>query len=325
MAPPSLLDTFRVLSSFTPPRSDLAAAPWDAYVDWAIAQGLAPLAAYNLEYRLGGAGAPEWARDRLLSIYQGSVNDNVMKLVNFKRAVDELEGRKLLLLGGASFAEALYPHVGFRPVLEVQVVLKKVDVEGFAGYLRQHQFLPEEGDLGSGATKVVSDGRTPVFLFADVLGKDRRADLEGVFERAEPMKVFGPSFYRPSLEDTLLLTVLEHARQGYEVPTLSFIDLRELVTGASSMRSLYTRALDVKALHERAAAWRLERALWASLSIVEHLFPHAAEAARAAKPTLRRATQELLQRLLVTPMSALGRMRVVRGGDRLRRLLTGQG
>ena len=87
---PSLLDTFRILASFSPARVSLRGAPWEGYVDWAIANGLAPLAAYNLEYRLGGGSAPEWARDRLLTVYQGSLNDNVMKLVNFKRAVDEL-------------------------------------------------------------------------------------------------------------------------------------------------------------------------------------------------------------------------------------------
>ena len=54
---PSLLDTFRVLASFSPARTSLRGAPWEEYVDWAIAQGLAPLAAYNLEYRLGGGEA----------------------------------------------------------------------------------------------------------------------------------------------------------------------------------------------------------------------------------------------------------------------------
>src|SRR4051794_32954782 len=100
---PSLLDTFRILASFDPPRTSLKGAPWEEYVDWAIANGLAPLAAYNLEYRMGGAGSPEWVRDRLLSVYQGSVNDNVMKLINFKQIVDELEGRKLLVMGAPSF------------------------------------------------------------------------------------------------------------------------------------------------------------------------------------------------------------------------------
>src|SRR5499425_3677234 len=138
----TLLDTFRALSSFNPKPEDIAGAPWEEYVDWAIAQGLAPLAAYNLEYRLGGADAPEWARDRLLSVYQGSLNDNVMKLVNFKRAVDELEGRRIVLLGAASYAESLYPHVGFRPVLDLDLLLPGADLDAFAGFLGQAEFKP---------------------------------------------------------------------------------------------------------------------------------------------------------------------------------------
>jgi hypothetical protein len=321
---PSLLDLFRTLSSFDPPRGSLRGAPWEEYVDWAISQGLAPLAAYNLEYRLTGSGAPEWVRDRLMSIYAGSVNDNVMKLVNFKRAVDDLQGRKLLLLGGAAFAEALYPHVGFRPVLDIQLLLRKVDVEGFTGYLSHHDFAPEPEDAASGATRVLSDGRTPLYLYADVLGTERRAELQGLFERARPMRAFGPSVFRPDLEDALLLECLDHARRGYEVPLLHFLDMRELVTGAKWMGGVYSRPLDVPALLERARAWRLERALYTSLAITERLFPEAASSVAPALPPLRRATRELLERLVVTPVATPGRKTEFRGSDRLRRLLTGR-
>lgn len=321
---PSLLDTFRVLSSFDPPKGSLRDAPWEEYVDWAIAQGLAPLAAYNLEYRLAGADSPEWARDRLLSIYSGSVNDNVMKLVNFKQIIDELEGRKLLVMGSAAFAEAIYPHVGFRPVLDIQMLVRRVDVEGFSGYLSQHHFKPEKDESNSGAARVLSDGRTALYLYADVLGPGRREEVQGIFDRSKPWKVYGPSIFRPDLEDTVLLLVLEHARQGYQVPWLSFVDLRELIMGSTSMGSVYSRPPDMVALKERAKAWRLERALYTSLSIIERLFPETAGAVAAARPELRRATRELLNRLVVEPVSVPGSHGVLRGADRLRRLLTGQ-
>jgi Uncharacterised nucleotidyltransferase len=321
---PSLLDTFRILSSFDPPRGSLRGAPWEEFVDWAIAQGLAPLAAYNLEYRLAGADAPEWVRDRLLSIYQGSVNDNVMKLVNFKQIVDELEGRKLVVMGSAAFAEAVYPHVGFRPVLDIHVLLKRMDVEGFSGYLSKHHFKPEKEEGHSGAARMLSDGRTAIYLFADVLGPDRREELQGVFDRSRPWKVYGPSIFRPDLEDAVLLLCLEHARQGYQVPWLSFVDLRELITGSTSMGGIYSRSVDVAVLKERARAWRLERGLYTSLSIIARLFPETAGAVESARPQLRRATQELLNRLVVEPVSVPGSRGVLRGADRLRRLLTGQ-
>src|SRR5208283_4904299 len=122
--------------------------------------------AYNLEYRLAGGDAPEWARDRLLSIYQGTANDNVMKLVNFKRVVDHLEGRKVIVLGGASFAEALYPHIAFRPVIDISLLLPAVDLEGFAGFLAQGQFrAAPENTPPPGAAFSVTDGRTAIHLF----------------------------------------------------------------------------------------------------------------------------------------------------------------
>jgi hypothetical protein len=321
---PSLLDMFQTLTSFEPQRGSLRGAPWEGFVDWAISQGLGPLAAYNLEYRLGGAEAPEWARDRLLSVYQGTVNDNVMKVVHFKRMVGALEGRKLVLLGGAAFSDALYPHGGFRPLLEIQILLRRLDVEGFSGFLSQQEFKPVEDELGSGATRVLSDGRTWIQLFSDVLGPDRREALQGVFERAQPHRIFGPSLFRPDLEDAVLLVCLEQARQGFQMPWLSFVDLRELVTGASWMGSLYSRPLDARALQARAREWRLERALYTSLSILARLYPQTAPAVEGALPPLRRATRELLNRLVVEPASQVGQRAALRGTDRLRRLLTGQ-
>ena len=125
--------------------------------------------------------------------------------------------------------------VAFRPVLELQLLLKRMDVDGFAGYLAQHEFRPEPDEPAHGAQKVVSDGRTAIFLYADVLGAGRRAEVQGIFDRSHPMKMYGPSLFRPDLEDAVLLVCLEHARAGYQVPWLSFVDLRELMTGAKSM------------------------------------------------------------------------------------------
>ncbi len=320
----TLLDMFRALSAFSPPRASLKDAPWEAYVDWAIGQGLAPLAAYNLEYRMGGADAPEWARDRLLSIYQGSVNDNVMKLVNFKRAVDALEGRQLILLGAASFAEALYPHVAFRPVLDIRMLVRKVDLDGFTGFLREADFRPEPSLAGAeGAARVLSDGRTQVFLFTELFpGRAAGAEAQ-LFERALPMKVYGPSVFRLDAEDALLTTALEQARAGFEVPMLSFIDVRELAMGAPALAGVYSKPVRPDVLLSRAKALRLERALYTALRIAERLFPEAQQSVSALKPGLRRGSRAVLDRWVVEPVTDIGRQRAIRGVDRLRRLLAG--
>jgi len=317
---PSLLDTFRVLASFSPSRISLKGAPWEDYVDWSIGQGLAPLAAYNLEYRLGGGDAPEWARDRLLSVYQGSLNDNVMKLVNFKRAVDELEGRRIVLLGAASYAESLYPHVAFRPVLDLDLLLPAADMEGLAGFLGQSEFKPV---ASYPRVRVLSDGRTQITLHGGLLGPGFEDEDRALLDRALPVRAFGPSFFRLAAEDALLASILEQAHAGYSVPTITFVDLRELILGAPSVQGAYSRPLDLAQVRARAERWRIQRAVYASTRIVAALFPETAPLVDSLAQDLRPTSRALLDGLVVSPLAQLGRMRETRGAERLRRLLTG--
>ncbi len=322
MAQP-LVDIFRLLSAFSPQRRALAGVPWNTYVDWAVSNGLAALAAYNLEYRLGGGGAPDWVRDQLLSVYQGTANDNVMKLVNFKRAVDDLEGRKVLVLGGAAFAEVLYPHIAFRPVIDISLLLPAVDLDGFTGFLGQGHFTPApENTRPPGAALSLSDGRTPIHLFTGLFGQGFEAEDRALFDRALPMRVYGSSFFRLAAEDALLGLCLEHARAGYDVPYISFVDLRELVLGAPALGGPYSKPLDVGAVRERALALELDRALYASCGIVAELFPETAAVVAALRPLLPRLERQVLDGVLVHPLGQLGRMRELRGADSLRRFLT---
>ena len=317
---PSLLDTFRILASFSPARASLLGAPWDEYVDWAISQGLGPLAAYNLEYRLGGGSAPEWAKDRLLSVYQGSLNDNVMKLVNFKRAVDELQGRRIVLLGAASYAESLYPHVAFRPVLDLDLLLPASDLDGLAGFLAQSEFKLVASHP---RLRILSDGRTQITLHGGLLGPGFESEDRELLDRALPVRAFGPSFFRLAAEDALLASILEQAHAGYSIPTITFVDLRELVLGAPSMQGAYSRPLALAQVRERARRWRLQRAVYASTRIVAALFPETGSLVESLTHDLRPATRALLDGLVVAPLAQLGRMRETRGAERLRRLLTG--
>ena len=315
----SLLKVFQTLASFDPPKGSLADGPWEDYADWAIGQGLAPLAAYNLEYRLGAkTGAPEWVRDRLLAIYQGSVNDNVMKLVNFKRAVDELEGRQVIMLGGGSFAESLYPHVAFRPVIDIRLLVPRADLDPFVGYLRRAEFKSSEETPSNQSLRELSDGRTTLFIHAQLLKDDH-----ALFTRATPMKVYGPSLFQLDLEDAILTHVLLMSRAGFDVPLIEFVDLRELIQGAPSMGGVYSRPVNAEVIRTRATQWKMERALWAALRIVEKLFPQTSKAVEALQPSLMMPTRELLERLVVNPISTVGRTQQFRGEDALRALLAG--
>lgn len=314
----SLPELFRVLASFAPPKADLRGAPWEPYVDWAIAQGLASLAAYNLEYRAGLSGAPQWARDRLLALHQGTANDNVMKLVNFKRSVDELEGRKVVLFGGGVFAESLYPHIAFRPIDELRLLVPKGDVEGLAGFLRHAQFKA----AGTQKTPfILSDGRTQLVVH-DALGR-AEGTAEGLLARAEPLKMYGPSMYRFSPEDALLSLVLGLEANGFEAPMIELVDLRELVLGAPSTGSAFSRALDPQVVASRAEAAKVERALWCALQVTTSLFPETEAACERLMPSIPMPVREVLKRVVVLPVSTVGRTQGLKGEEIVRHVALG--
>ncbi len=232
------LQLFQCLSSFQPKKTDLADAPWEAYVDWAIGHGLGPLAAYNLEYKLGQCRAPQWAKDRLLSVYQAVANDNVMKLVNFKRTLAELEGRRLVVLGGACFAESVYPHVAFRPVAELSLWVPSTDVAPLVGYL-SHAGFNKVSESDSLVT--LSDTRSTLLIYHRIFGEG----LDGsVLVTAEPMPVYGPSLYRLPLEAALAVEAKLAEQAEFQIPRIVLIDVRELLLGAPMMGGFYSRPLD---------------------------------------------------------------------------------
>lgn len=315
----SLLELLRTVTSFSPERRDLSQAPWEDYVDWAIAQGLGPLSAYSLEYRLGQVGAPTWAKDRLLSIYQGTANDNVMKLIGFKNSVKELTGRRIVLLGGASFAESLYPHVAMRPVIEVEVLVPRRDVEPFVNWLRRSDFV-SEAPAGR-ADAVVSDGHSTILVHGGLL--EDEAEQEGLFRRALSARAYGASVHRLDLEDALLLHVLVLARAGFERPFIEWIDLREALLGAPATGGAYSRPLDAEVVLRRARAWKLERALWAALEVTRRLFPETEGFAARVRPELSFPVKELLERGVVEPLAEVGRTSGLKGAESLRALLLG--
>lgn len=209
-------------------------------------------------------------------------------------------------------------------MIDVQVLLRPEDLQGFANFLGGSALTPApELERPPGLALLLSDGRTHVALYSGLLGDALEGEEAAIFERALPLRAYGESFFRLDLEDAILALCLEHAREGYEIPLLSFVDLRELLLGAPSMGGQYSRPVDFEALEARARAWRVERALYASTAIAAQLFPEVADAAARAAARIPRATRALIDRLLLRPVGALAKTRQVRGVERLRRVLTG--
>jgi hypothetical protein len=311
------------LSRFVPERLRAPADDWTEMVRLAPLHGLAPTIAYNVEYRLAGANAPQDARDALLAHYQAALNDNVFKFVNLKKLLAEVGSRRALLLDAAAFADALYPHVAFRPVNELRLLVHVADLEPMQRAFAQAGYAIRPNDDELGASAVNSDDRTRLVLHTRLFPEARQVEESKLWERALPARAFGKNAFRPELEDALLSAALLLARQGFDAPLIQLVDLRELVRGSPDLAGPYSRPVKADVVLERARAFKLERALWSAMELLAGFFPEVGSQARSLQPRLRPSSQTLLRKLVIEPSLDLSRKSAFRGTERLRRLLSG--
>jgi len=300
-----LLDALRALTSFTPPERFPDCDP-ALLCDVLEAHGLAALASYLLEQNKVGADAPEGVRERLLTSFQGIVNDNLQKLMMLRGMLRDVEGLRVVVLESAAYVDWLYPHLAFRPLGQVRLAVATAEGQRFVDAVKADWKM----------LRTEHEGRTVVFT-------NEKASIsiqEGLwpsgpedgplYARAEPYRTFGPSAFRPSAEDALLGTVAEQALLGLHAALVTFVDLRELLA----------RPLDADYVLARAASLRLERALHGASLLVAHFFPDVAEAAARVRPALGVAERVAVERVVEGARDP-ARLRSLRGADAAARLV----
>ncbi len=301
----ALADALRAITRFDPPPSlpdcDLA-----LLADVLEAHGLAPLASWQVEHTRLGAGLPDSFRERLLTGFQGVVNDNLTKLMTLRRLLQQAESVRVVALEAVAYADWLYPHLAFRPIGELRLAVRGADGARFADAVKGSMSLARTGD--GGRTAVFTDGTTDVVLQEGLWpGAPEDAAL---FERARPYRVFGPAAFRPAPEEALLATVADLALQGLFAPGIALVDLRELLRAG----------VDAPYVVERARALGLSRALHGATLVVARLFPDVADAAAAVRPELA-VPERLAVERLAESASDPARLRHLRGADAAARLL----
>jgi hypothetical protein len=303
----ALLDALRALCAFVPP-AELPPCDLSELADVLDAHGLAPLASFQLEHHRLGARVPMALRERLLPLYQGVVNDNVYRMMTLKGL---LRGVTVpaVVLEGAAYVDWLYPHLAWRPVGTLRLAVRGPDGAAFAEAVRATGFEARARGPG-GHTATFSDGRVEVELQEGLVAG--KGEEHGLFARAEPYRVVGPTASRPSAGDALLVSVADAAAQGLQAPLLLWLDLRELCARVPVAETAAVRA--------RAADAGLTRALHGALSLTSYYFPEAAGPAAALLPDLARAERAAVE-AVVDQARDPTRLRRVRGTAEAARLL----
>ena len=302
-----LLEALRALTSFSPPEVLPECDP-GLLGDVLEAHGLAALASYQLEQKRIGGDAPEALRERLLTSFQGIVNDNLQKVLALRAVLRDVEGLHVVLLDAAAFVDWLYPHLGFRPLGDVRLAVPTAEGERFVAATKETLDLVRTEHEGRTVVFTTKQSGAPVFIQEGLWASG--PEDGALYARATPHPTFGPSAHRPSAEEALLGVVAEQALLGLHAPLVTFVDLRELLA----------QPLDAGYVLVRAAALRLERALHGATLLVAHFFPESAQAAALVRPELGLAERVAVERVVEAAKDP-ARLRHVRGADAAARLV----
>jgi hypothetical protein len=302
---------------------------WEELADVAELQGLAGIVSYQLDYRfLARVRPPPWLRERLLMTFNGQVNDNLLKITHLRRVLSEEGIPPVMLLGGVALGDSFYPHIAFRPLPEIDLWVQGPHLAQFGAAIAEAGLpsypVGERRDQRSVAARFANPDidlqvwlRPPGFPLAPIVATP-------LWDRSLAAPVFGPAAHRLDPADSVCALIAALALEGFAVPRVLLIDLREMLHRADTQEGFYAPkgiALRWAEVEERARALGLVRSLWAGLRLVGELFPEVSAKATRLEPRLPATVRALIDEAVVRPARDPHRTTVVRAAQTLRRIL----
>jgi hypothetical protein len=98
---------------------------WQQFVKTAHAHGVAPLLWYTLEDIGWPAAIPMQVRHTLRATFYQTTAQNTLIYQELERILDALQDIPVIVLKGAALANTLYPHIGTRPMVDIDLLVPR--------------------------------------------------------------------------------------------------------------------------------------------------------------------------------------------------------
>ena len=249
----------------------LSPEDWRAVAVLAEQHGVAPLLHYRL--RQLGMAPPSAVAETLKQAYQESVVRNMrlyQQLCKLLRLLRE-KNIAVIVLKGAYLAEAVYDDIGLRPMGDVDLLVKKDDL------LRVEQELLALGSIPKEYNRVLAQDnhhfvyelprtnlRVEIHWTVFLPNNSFQINLDGLWNRAQPVTLVQTSTLALSPEDLLLHLCLHTAKHAHQMRVRMLCDIGEVV-------QRFGAELDWQEMGARARQWGTVHAVYAVLRLAQEL------------------------------------------------------
>jgi hypothetical protein len=115
---------------------------WQRFVQAAHAHGVAPLLWYTLNDSGWPAAFPAQVRDALHMAFYRTTARNIVLYQELARILDASQGIPVVVLKGAALASTLYPHMGTRPMLDIDLLVPRQALRTMMQVMRLLDYHP---------------------------------------------------------------------------------------------------------------------------------------------------------------------------------------
>jgi len=139
------------------PWADFTPTDWESLPTMARAEGVAPLMYWKLKEGGWPASMPDATRTSLAQAYYSTVARNMLLYRELRRVLDVLgeSGIPAIALKGAALAATLYPHIGLRPMGDLDLLVPRPLIEKAVQAARSFGYREIHPELAPGINKVV--------------------------------------------------------------------------------------------------------------------------------------------------------------------------
>lgn len=252
---------------------------WNEVLDLAQQHYVIPMLHRKLTARYADLQVPEPIQSLLRDAYRTSGVRNIRLLAQLTDILRRFReaGIDVVVMKGSHLAELVYEEVALRPMVDVDLLVRRRDLGAATRLLRTR------GYAGVGGTKELKHQdpidacmhlkpmRKPGGLIIElhyaivIAERMKDVDIEGLWSRAEKAAIGGAKAMVLASEDLLLhLCIHASLQHGFEVNLLHVCDIPAVVDH-------YRDRLDWSVFWARARAWGVERSVLVMLALAERL------------------------------------------------------
>ncbi len=240
---------------------------FDRFLDLAREEGLSGFLFKNLKENGLIRSFPVPVQKSLRESYLLSLTSNIVLMNDLSRVLLSLEekGIRTIVLKGAALLERVYPDVGVRPVMDIDLLICEEN-EGLSGILEGLGYR-----LTSTCPKIYNNGRTPIDIHTDIDSFTRlgsipyapKLDTAALWEGGSPWGASFNSVRILSPEDNILTLSIHLVKHSF-LRLLWLIDIIEVIKGNPN--------IDWKKLSQKARESDFEKLLYYVLSYISEIF-----------------------------------------------------